>query len=280
MTNAKQELWAKSIVALLKTKLVSAAICNQNVVVNTKTSKLHIVGAGEVEVFDVDEDKDITFAEPEDTDAEFTWNVDKGFGILVKDTDVNQTEIPWEAVYSDRGAYAAMKALDESTFTEYANAGIDSYESSTTPWQLGSAGADVPAFLASIHKQLDDVDAADEGRYIALPSIGIQACRLYMASKNSIWGDQVLSNGVVGNLMGFTVHKTSNLTTVGTTIHGLAGVAGDSIASKVQIDPSSIEQFRPAQRYATLIRGRVRAGHKVYRASTLVDVNLNTNLLA
>jgi hypothetical protein len=276
MTNAKQELWAKTIIALLKTKLVGEAVCNKNVVLNTATSKFHIIGAGEVTVDNVNEDADLTYTEPSDSDTEFTWNIDKYFGILVKDTDVNQTEINWESIYADRGAYAAMKAVDASILAEYANAGLDNYESGSTSWQLGTAGADVPNLFASVGAQLDGADAPQEGRYIVLPPAGIQAIRLYGAGKNSGFGDQILANGQVGMFMGMTVFMSNNLTAG----HGLAGVAGDGIAYKVQIDPNSIESMRAQGRFATLIRGRIRAGHKVYRSGIVVDVNLNTSLLA
>jgi hypothetical protein len=280
MTNAKQELWAKTMIALLKTKLVAEAICNPSVVLNAATSKFHIIGAGEVTVTNYDEDTDISYQDPSDTDTEFTFNLDKYFGVMVKDTDVNQTEISWESIYADRGAYGCVKALDASVFADHAAAGLDNYETGTTPWQLGSAGADVPALFASVGAQLDAADAPQEGRYIVLPPAGIQAIRLYGASKNSSFGDQVLMNGMVGNFMGFSVFMSNNLTTVTTTIHGLAGVARENVAWKMQIDPSSIEQIRAQGRFANLIRGRIRAGHKVYRAGTLIDVNLNTTLLA
>lgn len=280
MTNAKQELWAKNIVSLLKTKLVAEAICNPNVVTNPKTAKFHIVGAGEVSAGAYDEDADITYAEPSDTDIEFTWNVDQYFGILVKDTDTLQTEINWESIYADRGAYACMKALDASVFADHASAGLDSFETGSTPWQLGTAGADVPGFLAALNKQLDDADVADEGRFLVLPSIGIQALRLYFASRATPFGDVVVQNGFVGNAMGFGVYKSNNLTTANSVVHGLCGAKQDSIAWKVQVDPNSIEQLRSQGRFANLIRGRVRAGHKVYRSAALIDVNLNTTLLA
>lgn len=279
MTNAKQELWAKTMIALLKTKLVAEGICNPNVVMNTKTGKFHIIGAGEVTVADVDEDVDLTYQETGDTDTEFTWNLDKYFGVIVKDTDVNQTEISWENIYADRGAYGCMKALDASVFGDHASWGINNYETGTTPWQLGTDGADCAKLFASIAEQLDSADSPQENRFVVLPPAGIQAIRLYGAGKNSGFGDTMLANGQVGSFMGFRVYMSNNLTTAASVIHGIAGVAQDGIAYKVQIDPNSIEQLRAQGRFASLIRGRVRAGHKVYRAAGLVDVNLNSTVL-
>lgn len=281
MANIKNELWALQIIALLKTKLVGEGICNPNVVPSATGDKCHIVGAGEVTVTDYDQDEDIEYQDPSDTDTEFTFNVDKKFALIVHDKDVKQAAIPWQSLYADRGAYGLVKALDASIFADHAAAGLDSYETGTTPWQLGTAGADLPNLFAALAKQLDEADAPDAGRFVVLPSIGIQAVRLYLAGRvGSTWGDTVTANGKVGDFMGFSVHMSNNLTTVGTTIHGLAGVKGDGIAWKVMIDPNDIEALRSEGRFATLVRGRCLAGHKVYRPGIVIDVNLNTSLLA
>ncbi len=280
MVNIKNELWALQIIALLKTKLVTEGICNPNVVPSAQGDKCHIVGAGEVTVSDTEQDTDIEYQDPADTDTEFTYNVDKKFALIVHDKDVKQAAIPWQALYADRGAYGLVKALDASVFADHASAGLDSYETGTTAWQLGTSGADVPALFAALAKQLDDADAPDAGRFVVLPSIGVQAVRLYMAGKNTNWGDKVTENGVVGDFMGFTIHKSNNLTTAAGVIHGLAGIKGDGIAWKTQIDANDIEALRSEGRFATLVRGRCLAGHKVYRPSIVVDLNLNSTLLA
>lgn len=280
MVNIKSEIWAQQIVALLETRLVAEGICNKNVVPGDNGAMCHIVGAGEVTVSAYDSSVDIEYQDPSDSDTEFIYNVDEHFGLMVHDKDVKQAAISWQDLYASRGAYGLIKALDASVFADHASAGLDSYESSTTPWQLGTAGADVPNLFAAITKQLNDADAPQDGRYIVLPSIGIQAMQLYLAGKSTSFGDQMLANGQVGNFMGFAVHMSNNLTTVATTIHALAGIKGDGIAWQVQIDPNDIESLRAEGRFATLIRGRVLAGHKVYRPGIVVDVNLNTSLLA
>lgn len=280
MINIKPEIWAQQIIALLKTRLVAEAICNKNVVPSANGDKCHIVGAGEVAVSDYDEDVDIVYEDPVDTDAEFTYNVDKKFAMIVHDKDVKQALIPWQDLYADRGAYGLIRALDASVFADFASAGLDSYESGTTPWQLGAAGADVPSLLASLAAQLDAVDAPQDNRYVVLPPIGVQALRLYSGARATNLGDEVLTNGQIDNLLGFDVYMSNNLTTAANTIHGLAGIKEDGIAWAVQIDPNDIESLRAEGRFANLIRGRILAGHKVYRPGIVIDVNLNATLLA
>lgn len=280
MINIKPELWAQQIIAMMKTHLVAEAISNHLVVPSANGDKCHIVGAGEVAVSDYDEAVDIVYEDPSDTDTEFTYNVDKKFALIVHDADVKQALVPWQELYADRGAYGLLKALDASVFADFASAGLDSYETGTTPWQLGAAGADVPALLAGLAAQLDAVDAPQENRYVVLPPIGIQALRLYSGGRATNFGDRVLTNGQVDTFLGFDIYASNNLATAAGTIHGLAGIKGDGIAWAVQIDPNDIESLRAEGRFATLIRGRILAGHKIYRPGIVIDVNLNATLLA
>lgn len=281
MDAIKMEKWAPDMTKLLEGSLVGAAVGNLNVVVNGAMAKCHIVGAGDVTVFDVDDDTDIEYQDVTDTDTEFEWNLDKGFGILIKDADKAQTEIDFAPIYSARGAYGLKKALDTAFLANYASAGLDSYETGTTAWQIGAAGADVPALFASILRQLEDAEMQDGAQpYLVAPPILIQGIRLYAASKNTSWGDSVTLNGMVDKFMGVDVYRSTNLTTSGGVIHALAGVTGDNIAMKTLIAPESMEQMRAQGRWGTLVRGRCKAGTKVYRSDTLIDVNLNETLLA
>jgi len=265
-----------------KRALFAADIANRALAgaIAAKGDKLHIIGAGDVTTAAYPETADISYADPTDTDTELEINIDRYFGIKVEDKDRLQANVSWEQIYSSRGGYKLRDDIDTLLLAEYANAALDSYESSTTPWQLGVAGADVPAFFAALSKQLDDVDAPGAGRFVILPSIGIQAIRLYVAGRNTSWGDQVAQNGKVGNLLGFDIYMSRNCAVVNTTVHGLAGVKGMNIAYAQQINPGSIESLRLEGRFATGVRGRVLAGIKTYRPGTLIDVNLNTTLLA
>lgn len=282
MAHIKPELWAQEIILTLKKMLPAASVCNTNLAgdITKKGDKLHIIGAGSVSTAAYPDSENITYADPSDTDTELEIDIDQYFAIKVEDKDRKQAAVSWEQIYAGQGAYKLKDDIDTQIMLEYANAGLDSYETGTTPWQWGAAGADVPKFFAALHKQLDDAKAPRVGRYVILPSIAIQALTLYASSRNTNWGDQVTLNGFAGNMFGFEVFMSANCYTESSVVHGLAGVKGYGMAFAQQINPDDIESLRLEGRFATGVRGRVLAGVATYQSGIMVDINLNTTLLA
>ncbi len=276
----KQELWSATISELLKKSLRAAAIANTNVVNTSTGDKMHIVGMSDVAVASTPAvGSALTYAEATDSDTEFTYNVDQYFAINAPDKDIRQTTINWQQIYAQRGAYKLAEAVDAAVFSDHASWTTDSYETGTTEWTLGTAGAQVPELFASINAQMNDLNMASEGRYIVLPTNGIQAIELYLGSKGTQLGDVVSTNGYKGKLHGLNVYHSNNLTSATSVTHGLAGVAGDGIAYGQQINPSDIEMLRDKDEFSNFIRGRVLAGYKVYEGARCIDVNLADALL-
>lgn len=280
--NIVPEVWAQEIKEQLQKSLVAATIADQNVAgeINKKGDVLHIITAGDVAVSDYHESDNITYEDPTDTESQLVINIDKYFAFKVEDAARKQANSPWEGIYQTRGAYKLRDSIDALLMAEYASAGLDSYETGTTAWQVGASGSEIPNLFAAIDKQLNDADAPMEGRYIILPTIGIQACKLYASSRGTTFGDTVLQNGMVGKMLGFDVFVSRNCVSGGGVVHGLAGVKGNGIAYAQQIGPEDIEPIRMEGRFASGIRGRVLGGIKTYRPGIVVDVNLNTTLLA
>jgi hypothetical protein len=104
----------------------------------------------------------------------------------------------------------------------------------------------------------------------------MQAIRRYFAGRATQLGDTVLQNGFVGQVMGLDLYMSNNCTSG----HGLAGVKQDNIALAIQIKPENFENVRLEGRFADGVRGRLLAGIKTYRTATLIDVNLNTTIMA
>lgn len=281
MSNIIPELWAKMIIAKLQKSLVAATIANRNIAgeVSARGDQLHIVAAGEVATGDYPASNNISYESVSDAVSTLTVNIDKYFAFKVEDSEKKQANVPWQQIYSERGSYNLRDDIDTLLFEEYANASLNSFETGSTDWQLGTAGADVPALMAALAKQLNDVDAPQEGRFFAMPTICLQAFQLYFASRSTNLGDTVLANGSLGRAFGFDLFVSRNVAGT-TTLHGLAGVYGHSIAYAQQVDPRSIEELRAEGRFASLVRGRVLAGIKTFRPATLIDVNLNSTLLA
>lgn len=280
--NIVPEVWAREIIEQLPQYTALGDVANiLTGEVNRKGDTLHIVGADAVSVAAYPEADNITYAAAADTDNVLTINTDYYGAVKIEDDTARQSPVDVMPVYARDIARKLAEQWEEDGLTEaYTNAGINSFETGSTPWQLGTAGADVPAMLTGINKQMDDAGAPRAGRYIILPTIGVQALTLYAASRATTFGDTASTNGYVGSMFGFDVFTSNKCVVDSGTVHGVAGIRGDGIAAAVAVPPSEVEEIRLEGRFASGVRARALYGWKVYRDSILVDVNLNTSLLA
>ena len=292
MTNIIPELWSSEIVALLEKNLVASQLTNRQITTGLmdKGDTLHIIGAGAVTTAAyADTGSNITYTAPSDTTADLSLDQDQYAALAIYDKEVKQAGIEWQSVYARRMAYELADDIDTNVLTvAQAGAGIDNYESSTTPWQLGAAGGDVPELFASVTKDLEDADAFSlPGRpYMVVPTIMAQAIRLYTSQIATNLGDSALlsgqpaRNGYMGNYAGYDLYVSRNCIVDGTTVYALAGITGDGIADAVQISPNDIEPIRLEGKFGTGIRARALFGAAVYRSGIVANVHLNTTLLA
>lgn len=280
--NIVPEVWAKEMIEQLPAwtafgdvaKIVSGEI-------RRKGAKLHIVGADAVSVAAYPASDNITYAAAADTDNELSVDTDYYGAVKIEDDTARQAPGDIMPVYArDIARKLAEQWETDGLIAAYSGAGLDSYETGTTAWQLGTAGADVPSFLTSVNKQLDDAGAPRQGRYMVLPTIGVQALTLYAASRATNFGDTSATNGYVGRMFGFDIFTSSKCYSSGGVVHGVASIKQDGIAGAIAIPPDEIEEVRLEGRFASGIRARALYGWKVYRSGIVVDLNLNTTLLA
>lgn len=280
--NIVPEVWAAEMIEQLP--LYTALSKTANIVsgqIQRKGDKLHIIGADAVSVAAYPASDNITYAAAADTDNTLTVDTDYYGAVKIEDDTARQSPTDVMPVYArDIARKLAEQWEADGLIAAYSNAGLDSYESSTTPWQLGAAGADVPAFLTAVNKQLDDAGAPRAGRYMILPTIGVQALTLYAASRSTNFGDTASTDGFVGRMFGFDVYTSNKCYSNSGTVHGVASVKGDGLAAAIAVPPSEVEEIRLEGRFASGIRARALYGFKVYRSGIVVDLNLNTTLLA
>ena len=282
MTNIKPTIWAAQLIQLLRENLISMNLVNRNVVPSSEGNSFKIVAAGDVSVRDVDEDANIQYDDPTDDLTTLTPNIDKYFGLLIKQSDIVQSQINWEQSYIQRGSYKLADALDAAIFGNYTGAGSDFYLTGTTPIQFTvTTCAEVPGFFAKLTKAADDLLWPSRGRYVTGPPGFREAILTYTGRRETQLGDQFLVNAGMTQMMGWNVGISTNLTSAGGTTHGLAGVQGDGIAAIIQVDPDDIQDVGLAEgRWGNLIRGRVKGAHGVYRSTTVIDVNFNDTVVA
>jgi len=280
--NVVPEIWAREIIEQLPLYTSMGDVANiLTGEVNRRGDQLHIIGADAVSVASYPVSDNITYAAAADTDNTLLIDTDYYGAVKIEDDTARQAPVDVMPIYARDIARKLAEQWEADGLTAaYVGAGADSYETGTTPWQLGTAGADVPAMMTGINKTLDDVGAPRQGRYLILPTIGVQALTLYAASRATNFGDTAATNGFVGKMFGFDVYTSNKVVLDSGTYHAVAGVKGDGIAGAVAIPPGEVEEIRLEGRFASGVRARALYGWKVYRSSLLVDVNLNSSLLA
>jgi len=283
LSYVQKELWANSILSLFETATVMGRVVNRNLIADTMADKWHITGSSEVAVEDVSDSSDLSYDDLTDTDVEVTVNFDKAFKLIDYDSNKVETSINYMPTYIRRGAYKLTDALDTALLGDHASAGSN-FDNGGTDWQFSmTTCAEIPVFFGKLAKAVKDLDWPEsQPRYLVVPSGFKEAILTYTGGRESALGDSDLTQGRPDAFVygGFNCFISNNCATVSTTTHGLCGLVGDGMCLGVQIDPNSMESMRAEGRFADLYRGRMRAGHKVYRSSAVVDVELNSTVVA
>ncbi len=271
-TTFNKEVWATSIQGLLENASVANAVANRNVVPNDAGDKFHILGISDVSVAAYTQGSGLTYNDPTGTDVEFTFNIDNVVPLVAYDKDVQQSSVDWQMLYADRAGHKLRDAFDAAVFADYASAadlndGVDAFT-------VGTDASGVPAMFARIAKILNEANLPQEGRYVVIDPAMKEAIDIWASSKGSSFGDQVSINGFAGNLFGLNVYVSNNLTTATSVVHGLAGVRGWGLATADLINPEDVEVIRDKDEYANFIRTRHVAGHKIYKATEIFDLQV------
>lgn len=286
LTAIQQELWAAQLDAFLTTNTVASQICDTNLIPMEGGDTWHIVTPSDVSTFSVADGSDITYSLPTDADTSVTKNFDKGFGLLILDTNKMQAGYPgWEQAYAQNGAYQLGADLDTAVLANHAAAGANFYLTGSTAIQFTKTTcAEVPVLFAKLRKALRDqkVDNLGMPYLVGPPGLG-EAIDTYTAGRESALGDQMLLSGGqrVFTFNGFRVFISNNCNTASSVTHGICGILNYGYALGTYVTPQAIELVgRSEGRYGDLIRGRVAAGYKVYRSASVLDVNFNSVVVA
>jgi hypothetical protein len=293
MTDFIPELVLANMVLRARKNLVAALFCNTTVGIELKEkgSKIKINTLGDVTSADTNEATPMTYGDVDSAGEDLEITLDKTVSVKLKDKEKQQIAASGqqlEAAVAARMVYQLNNDVDALVMGKYGDCDLNSYESGSTAWQWGTAGADVPNFFAALHKTMDDALCEKEGRFVALPNIAIQAIRIYLAGKATPFGDEVITQGLAFDraIFGFWIFQSPNCVEASSVIHGIAGNLpniGEGIpggmALAIQISPT-VEKLRLEGFWADGLRSRVTAGALVFKPDRMVNVHLNATLLA
>jgi hypothetical protein len=277
------QIWRNVVLAGLRKTLVGELVCNKNFKQEIwgKGSVLNILGVGTLTRKTYGDDN-ITYEAL--TDSKRTLTIDQEEYVAFKDEDAERNNISADyltEVMMD-GAYQLADFWDAKVMAEYANAGLDSFATGTTPWQITNAtAANIPALMGAIKRQLVKANAPRGDIYFIAPPEIEEAITLYYGAKGpaSDKSDAYADNAdYKGKFFGVNLFISNNCVTGTSVTHGLAGVMGTSIA--LAHDVITDEKLRLEGRIASGYRTMTIGGIKTYRAPISVDVNLNEVVIA
>ncbi len=291
LTAFKPELMHARLVLAARQSLAAEGFTNTQIgaTLKEKGTKVAINTLGAITAVDTDEDNPMTYQNADTTAQDLTIEMDKTIAVKLRDADLVQIEASGEefnAAVANRMVYELNNHLDKLILGKYSQA-TALYETGTTKWQFHSDAREINTFLAGVHRVMDEAGCETDGRFLVLPHIGIQALRIYLASRQTALGDQTVSNGIAfSNLAGFArIYQSGNVVSESSTLHGLAGNlpnVGEGIpgciASAVQISPN-VEAQRLEGFWAWGIRARITAGARVFKSDRCFNVMLNSDLL-
>ena len=277
------EMWRQVALAGLRKDLVGDMICNKQFKQEVwgKGESLNIVAVGTLTDKEYTDDN-ITYEDI--TDSSLKLEIDKARYVAFKSEDAARAKTSIDKlteVVSDAG-YQMSDYWDALVMAEYANAGLDSYETGSTDWQIThDTGGNIPALFAALKRQLKTANAPKGDIYFVAPPEIEEAVTLYFGNKGpaSQLSDAYVQNAnYAGKLFGIELFISNNLVTETSTVHGLAGVMGTSIA--LANDIITDEKLRLEGRIADGQRILSIGGIKTYRDAISIDVNINSTVIA
>jgi len=221
----------------------------------------------------------ITYEDLTDATSDLVIDLKRYVAFNNEDYDKALSNVEYKAELLTDAGYQLGDYFDAQVMAEYANAGINNYATGTTPWQFtATTCANVPAFFASILRDLKEANAPAGSAYLIAPPTVAEAVRIYFGGKlASDLSDKAVESGLIGKFFGVNLYESNNVVT-STNIRALAGIEGTCIA--MANDIITDEGIRLEGRIADGYRFLALGGIKTYRAAISVDVNINTTPIA
>jgi hypothetical protein len=206
----------------------------------------------------------MTLIRQEMSDASMKLKADQPyyFDFDVNDVDAVQEKANILTATTNKAAYGFRDTADTYMLGLYAQAGLTSYATGTTPWDVTSLN--VQDVLLDIQEKMARVPR--EGRFIICPQWFHSKLESAMLT-NKQDNNTVFTNGKVDRIAGFDILLSENVSANSTTTWDqtriIAGVRGESFAYADAI--LKIEAFRPEAGFEDAVKGLYVFGAKILR---------------
>lgn len=269
------ELWTTNLMVALEKSHIFVAVANRNYegMITKMGDTVHMLQLGDVTIKNYTKNADIDPPE-ELQDASTLLVIDQGkyFNFAVDDVDKFQANIEFMQEATRRAAYTLRNLVDEYFAGMYEQAGIKLYKAA--PVDVNSLN--VEDVFIELKEKMNKADVPTENRFAVIPAwLTSSLIRAGLVTKTS--NDTLFANGLVDNVMGFSLRESNNVhQTTPTTDQGahiMAGVIGQSLTFAEQI--LKTEAYRPERRFADAVKGLHIYGGKVARPDMTATMYIN-----
>ena len=272
LTNFTPVLWADAILDTFENSHVLASLCNRDYegTISGYGDSVKINSIANITIGDYTKDS-TTLTRQNLVAAQTILLIDnaKYFDFEIDDIDKAQNNPKVMAKAMRKGAWGFSDTVDAAIAGLYGSAG-------TT---VTDATMDSDLALDTIARTAQALNVANvpsAGRWLVLPPWAITKLLLAkLINTEGVDNTMTFNNGLVGTMMGFTVHMSNNLTQTGTdpdfTTYGLAGTE-DAITFAEQI--VSVEAYRPEGAFSDAVKALYVYGYKVVQPLGLVQLAL------
>jgi hypothetical protein len=264
-----------NIMQSLRKSHVFASVASQeyNGVLRNLGDKVKVNQISDITINSFTRATDITIQDLDDAALELIADQANYFSFSSEDVEAMQSKAAVMQSSADQAAYGLADAVDRYFAGLYAQAGLTSYATGTTPWDVTSLNVedvllDVKEKMARVPKQ---------GRYIICPEWFHNKLILAgLASKQD--NNAIFTNGLVDKVMGFDILVSENVSAAtGAPTWDqsriFAGVRGQSLSFAEAL--VKVEAFRPEKRFSDAVKGIHVYGGKVMRPDMTCVVYAN-----
>jgi hypothetical protein len=262
LANFLPEIWSKKLLKIFDKTVVMANLANRDFEgeITNAGDVVHVRTFGDVTVNNYTRDMTISFQALTDPMVDLLIDQQKYFAFKVDDLDKAQSNIDILEGYAGRAAIAIRDVVDTRLIGHYAD--VDSGNViGTDVAPITLTKDNIYSYITQLGEKLDDCNIPQEGRNLVItPKFKTMLLQSVEFTRATSLGDNVIQNGYIGNVAGFSVHVTTNNPAVSGVVNLLA-FTRDYVSFASQV--SKIETVRPYNMFADAVKGLYLYGSKV-----------------
>ena len=266
LQNFIKTVWVAQIMEALRKSLVHGSLANQNYTGSIKQlgDKVKVMQISDVAIAAYTKATTVTPTELDDAAMELVADQSNYFAFKTSDLEAVQEKPAVLSGATDQAGYGFRDVIDSYIAGLYAQAGYNSYSSSTTPWDVTSLN--VEDVLLSAAETMDTGNIPRNGRFLTVPPwFHTKLVLASLTTKTS--NDALAANGFIDRVLGFDTYMSNNVsqTTPSTGDHAklIAGIKGQSFSFAQAI--LEVEAYRIEAGFHDAVKGLHVFGAKVMR---------------